>query len=191
MLSRLVAVDHSLPRAPVYLGPTATYTSRRLQLFQPPPPLASWTVGTTVHTRINLSNYEPPHQPSVLRTIPRLFRRTPSIHRHIGYLETVCEMFKLLSGSTSSNRTVRVQWLSRTAGFANASVESVIRKASEHFGLRSTQSDLILLAKVDGSELEVTNDILRTLPKGTILTLSRIEREDEPRPPQTKGSEKP
>ena len=36
------------------------------------------------------------------------------------------------------------------------------------------RSDLVLLATVHGEEIEVSNDILRGLPKGTVLTLSRL-----------------
>ncbi|PIL28576.1 hypothetical protein GSI_08617 [Ganoderma sinense ZZ0214-1] len=85
------------------------------------------------------------------------------------------------STGTSSNAIVRVRWESRTAGFANKSVQSIIQKAAEHFQLDAVQRDLVLLAELDGEEMEVTDDILRLLPKGTALTLSRIQREHEPR----------
>ncbi|KAI1782985.1 hypothetical protein LXA43DRAFT_1187274 [Ganoderma leucocontextum] len=93
-------------------------------------------------------------------------------------------MFQGRSGSTSSNAIVRVKWQSRTAGFANDSVESIIQKASEHFRLgAAAQPDLVLLAELDGEEIEATNDILGLLPKGTPLTLSRIQQEHISRAP--------
>ncbi|PIL28615.1 hypothetical protein GSI_08657 [Ganoderma sinense ZZ0214-1] len=67
---------------------------------------------------------------------------------------------------------VRVRWRSRVASFANDSVENIIRKATQHFGFGVVQSHLVLLCKLDGEEVEVTNDILELLGKGTTLTLS-------------------
>lgn len=45
------------------------------------------------------------------------------------------------------------------------------------------RSDLVLLATVHGEEIEVSNDILRGLPKGTVLTLSRFRLREQLAPP--------
>ncbi|PIL28582.1 hypothetical protein GSI_08623 [Ganoderma sinense ZZ0214-1] len=81
---------------------------------------------------------------------------------------------------TGLTAIVRVKWLSRTAGFAHGSVESIIQKACKHFRLGAIQSDLVLLGELDGEQLEVTDDLLGLLPKGMTLTLSRVQQEDAP-----------
>ncbi len=135
-----------------------------------------------------------------------------NFYQYVRCPNTVRSMFKLLSGGSSSGAIVRVKWLLRTAGFPNASVEvralnqihdddvsftyachvqTIIQKASQHFGLGATvQPELVLLATIEGDELEVTNDILGILPKGTTLTLSRIRRDNGALPTEARGTGK-
>ncbi|PIL28585.1 hypothetical protein GSI_08626 [Ganoderma sinense ZZ0214-1] len=93
----------------------------------------------------------------------------------------------LAGGSSSGTGTVlvRVKWLSRHAGFAGDSVQSIIQKAAAHFGLLVPRSELVLLARVHGEEIEVSNDMLRRLAdlEDTTLTLSRVRRPDVLAPP--------
>ena len=68
-----------------------------------------------------------------------------------------------------------------------------MQKACKHFRLGAIHPDMVLIGKLDGEELEVTDDILSLFPKGTILTLSRIQQEllhPARQPPHAKGAER-
>ena len=70
--------------------------------------------------------------------------------------------------------------------------QSIIQKACKHFKLGAIQPDLVLLAKLDGEQLEVTDDLLGLVPKGTTFILSHIQSEDVPsrkQPPLHKRAE--
>ncbi|KAM5545086.1 hypothetical protein V8D89_001197 [Ganoderma adspersum] len=96
------------------------------------------------------------------------------------------------SCGASTAAMVRVRWRSRAAGFTNDSVENIIRKVAKYFGLGYGQPNLVLLCKLDGEEVEVTNDILEILSKGTTLTLSRTQKHECPNnPPASRPSGPP
>ena len=68
--------------------------------------------------------------------------------------------------------------VTRYLGDVLTHTQSIIQKASEYFQLGAVRPDLVLRWEPDGEEIEVTDDILGLRPKGTTLTLCRIQREN-------------
>ena len=95
--------------------------------------------------------------------------------------------------TSASNTIVRVQWKTRTTGFDSSSVEvsrlpdgrkiyieiyrqrsqSIIQKACAHFHLGPSEKKHILLGEVDGIELELSDDMLKHLPSGALVKLTK------------------
>ncbi|TBU33443.1 hypothetical protein BD311DRAFT_712541 [Dichomitus squalens] len=84
---------------------------------------------------------------------------------------------KLLKRIFSSNRPplVHVSWSSRSAPFDNSDTESIIRKACRHFRLGRVEHEYVLVTSTsDGGRIEVTDDLLKRLPDGSLVELVRI-----------------
>ena len=58
--------------------------------------------------------------------------------------------------------------------------QTVIEKACHHFRLGPIQEELALIGEVDGVECELTDDILKLLPRGAVVALTKIQQENCP-----------
>ncbi|KAI0787403.1 hypothetical protein C8Q74DRAFT_1251536 [Fomes fomentarius] len=71
---------------------------------------------------------------------------------------------------------LQVRWNSRTARFdRDTGVETIIQKACTYFkagSLRTLEYTYVLVGQIDGVESEVTDDMLKHLPSGEIVTLT-------------------
>ncbi|KAI0750034.1 hypothetical protein C8Q80DRAFT_1120116 [Daedaleopsis nitida] len=72
--------------------------------------------------------------------------------------------------ATRRSKIVRVQWRSRTTGFDNTTVETVIQKACAHYHLDANSEKYILVGIVDGIDLELSDDMMNRLQNGSIIT---------------------
>ncbi|KAI0707085.1 hypothetical protein C8Q76DRAFT_143644 [Earliella scabrosa] len=107
-----------------------------------------------------------PHSPLILSAIYLLPRTS--------LCRLVMVKSEVSTSSLSNPALVLVEWQTRTAGFRNTDVATIVQKACAHFGLGAVERQYALMANIDGHTYELTDDTLESLPSGTYVTLSRV-----------------